>query len=50
VIFPVRNSDFCQIELCLLHKTIIITGASYGVGEALCHLLADIEYQLILDA
>ncbi|SCB91302.1 Short-chain dehydrogenase [Gilliamella bombicola] len=50
LLFPIRKPNFCQLEQCLRHKTIIITGASFGIGEALCHLLSDIECQLILVA
>ncbi|KDN11576.1 hypothetical protein SALWKB12_2152 [Snodgrassella communis] len=31
VIFPVRNSDFCQIELCLLHKPLLLLGLVMGL-------------------
>lgn len=48
VLFPIIKPDFKQLEQHLQHKTIIITGASYGIGEALCHCLADINCQLIL--
>lgn len=50
LLFPIYKPNFCQLKQSLQHKTIIITGASFGVGEALCYLLADIECQLILVA
>ncbi|MCO6504461.1 MAG: SDR family NAD(P)-dependent oxidoreductase [Snodgrassella sp.] len=47
-LFPVFKPDFRLLAQRLQHKTIILTGASYGIGEAICHILADIECQLIL--
>lgn len=48
VLFPVFNPDFSRLAQRLHHKTIIITGASYGIGEALSYILADIDCRLIL--
>lgn len=50
VLFPIIQPDHLQLAQRLRHKTILITGASYGIGETLCHLLAKIECRLILVA
>ena len=50
LLFPVRKPNMLRLRQRLQHKTIIITGASYGIGESLCHLLADIDCNLILVA
>lgn len=48
VLFPIFKPDFSRLAHRLHHKTIIITGASYGIGEALSYILADIDCRLIL--
>lgn len=50
LLFYVHKPNICRLTQRLKHKTIIITGASYGIGESLCYLLADIDCNLILVA
>ncbi|WP_370581044.1 SDR family NAD(P)-dependent oxidoreductase [Snodgrassella alvi] len=50
LLFYVHKPNIRRLTQRLKHKTIIITGASYGIGESLCYLLADIDCNLILVA
>lgn len=50
LLFYVHKPNIRRLTQLLKHKTIIITGASYGIGESLCYLLADIDCNLILVA
>nr|WP_279031528.1 SDR family NAD(P)-dependent oxidoreductase [Snodgrassella alvi] len=50
LLFYVHKPNIHRLTQRLKHKTIIITGASYGIGESLCYLLADIDCNLILVA
>lgn len=50
ILFPIIKPDFQKLEELLSKKTIIITGASYGIGESLCKLIANIDCHLILVA
>lgn len=50
MLFYVHKPNIRRLTQRLKHKTIIITGASYGIGESLCYLLADIDCNLILVA
>ena len=50
MLFYVPKPNIRRLTQRLKHKTIIITGASYGIGESLCYLLADIDCNLILVA
>lgn len=50
ILFPTRKLDFNALAAEIQHKTILITGASFGIGEALCYRLADIDCHLILAA
>lgn len=50
LLFFVHKPNMHRLTQRLQHKTIIITGASYGIGESLCYLLAEIDCNLILVA
>ena len=50
ILFPIIKPNFQKLEEQLSKKTIIITGASYGIGESLCKLIANIDCHLILVA
>ena len=50
ILFPIIKPKFQKLEQQLYKKTIIITGASYGIGESLCKLIANIDCHLILVA
>ena len=50
LLFPptLLNSD--RLKTCVRNKTILITGASFGIGESLAHMLADKGAHLVLVA
>lgn len=48
--FPRLGCDRKQLRQRLAGKTVLITGASYGIGECLAELLADTPAQLLLVA
>lgn len=50
ILFPTRRIDNSALAKKIYHKTVLITGASFGIGEALCQRLANIECHLILVA
>ena len=50
ILFPIIKPKSQKLEQQLYKKTIIITGASYGIGESLCKLIANIDCHLILVA
>lgn len=50
LLFPCRKVNQQALRQALSHQTILITGASYGIGEALTLALADIPVHLILVA
>lgn len=49
-LFPFRQPNREALSRLLNNKTVLITGASYGIGEALVNLLAGINVHLILVA
>jgi short-subunit dehydrogenase len=50
VLFPAPKLSRETLTSHCLNKTLLITGASYGIGESLCYLLADTHAHLILVA
>ncbi|AWH90024.1 SDR family NAD(P)-dependent oxidoreductase [Limnobaculum parvum] len=50
LLFPYRQPDKSALNRYLKNKTILITGASYGIGEAVVEMLADSPVKLILVA
>lgn len=50
LLFPCLPVDKSALRRRLKNKTILITGASYGIGEALAYALADAPVRLILVA
>ncbi|MCD1125437.1 hypothetical protein LPW36_05295 [Jinshanibacter sp. LJY008] len=47
LLFPYRQPDKSALSHYLQNKTILITGASYGTGEAVAERLADYQVRLI---
>ena len=50
LLFPVTTLDRKKVSKCLNGKTILITGATFGIGEALVRYLFHYNVQLILVA
>ncbi len=50
ILFPAVRIDSLRLKQAVSGKTILITGASFGIGEALVYLLADRGARLILVA
>ncbi|MBK5143051.1 SDR family NAD(P)-dependent oxidoreductase [Budviciaceae bacterium BWR-B9] len=50
LLFPYRQPDKSALNRYLQNKTILITGASYGIGEAVAERLANCQVRLILVA
>lgn len=50
VLFPIVKPNYSKLNRQLENKVIVITGASYGIGESLVNLLANIQCHLILVA
>ena len=48
--FPVLHVDRSKLRQCLAGKSVLITGASYGIGECLALSLADSGARLLLVA
>ena len=48
VLFPIVKPNYSKLNRQLENKVIVITGASYGIGESLVNLLANIQCHLIL--
>ena len=49
-LFPVRKFNKAKLEKAVTGKTILITGASYGIGALLTELLSDYNVTLLLVA
>ena len=49
-LFPVRKLQRKRLAAIISQKTILITGASYGIGALLTEILSDFEVRLILVA
>ncbi|HQX95538.1 MAG: SDR family NAD(P)-dependent oxidoreductase [Chitinophagaceae bacterium] len=50
ILFPVRNINEKRLQERVENKTILITGASYGIGAALVPILAEYTVTLLLVA
>lgn len=50
ILFPVRNINAKRLKERVENKTILITGASYGIGAALASILAEYAVTLLLVA
>ena len=50
ILFPVRNINEKRLQERVENKTILITGASYGIGAALIPILAEYTVTLLLVA
>lgn len=50
ILFPVRNINEKRLKERVSNKTILITGASYGIGAALTSILAEYAVTLLLVA
>ena len=50
ILFPPAHLDFNKLKNTVSEKNILITGASYGIGESLAYLLAPTGANLILVA
>ncbi|MEO0984603.1 MAG: SDR family NAD(P)-dependent oxidoreductase [Cyanobacteria bacterium J06639_14] len=48
--FPFLGFNRAELRRCLAGKTVLITGASYGIGECLADMLADTPAHLLLVA
>lgn len=48
LLFPATHVDQKKLHAALKHKTVLITGASFGIGEALAYKLATSEANLLL--
>jgi len=50
LLFPPSYINICKLERKLDGKTVLITGASSGIGEHLAYMLADMNIHLVLVA
>ena len=48
--FPMLRLNRAKLQQCVAGKTVLITGASYGIGECLAAILADTQAHLLLVA
>ncbi|MGM5630262.1 SDR family NAD(P)-dependent oxidoreductase [Apibacter raozihei] len=49
-LYPPLNLNREKLEQKLSGKTLLITGASYGIGKSLCYLLAGMSVHLVITA
>lgn len=50
ILFPATGLNKTRLRETLAGKTVLITGASYGIGESLAYMLAPYEVKLLLVA
>lgn len=50
LLFPLRHTNKKRLAEAVFNKTILITGASYGIGASLVELLSHFEVKLVLVA